>query len=267
MYEKFKLHLQGQGLAALSVSVYLHAVELYFDLYRDVDLSSLLDFRQHLITTYKPQTANLYIIGINKYLIFIGMEQWHLKTLRLQQRTFVENVLSNEQYERLKTIHNQPRYQKWYFIIWTLASTGVRVSELIQFRVEHVKKGYLDICSKGSKLRRIYIPSVLQQALWEWCQAEKRSEGYLFVNLHGSPISKRGIAKGLERAASRGGVNPKLVHPHAFRHLFAKNFLNHRNDISLLADLLGHESLETTKIYLRYSMQEQREMVDQLVDW
>lgn len=267
MDEDFKMHLKEQGLADLSVQVYLHAVDLYFLLYQDVGPANLQGFRQHLVSKYKPQTANLYIIGMNKYLAFIRKDKWRLKGIKQQQRTYLENVLSNEQYEMLKHANNNYRYRKWYYVIWTLAATGARISELTQFRIEHLKAGYLDIISKGNKLRRIYIPQPIQLSLIEWCKDSGREEGFLFINKRGAPISKRGIAKGLERAAIRCGINPQQAHPHAFRHLFAKNFLNHRNDLPLLADLLGHESLETTKIYLRYTMQEQREMIDKVVNW
>lgn len=266
MDEAFKIHLLGLGLSSPSVRVYLHAVSLYFDLYPDVGQVQLLEFREHLISTYKAQTVNLYIIGINKYLAFIGKDRWRLHNLKIQQ-TYLDNVITHEQYLQLKECLKRDGNQKWLLIVWTLAATGVRVSELVRIRVEHAQKGYLDLCSKGNKLRRIYIPQKLQLSLLAWCETRQYQTGLLFRNRHGSAISIRGIAKGLEHIARRYGIDPKLTHPHAFRHLYAKNFLKHCSDMALLADLLGHKSLETTKIYLRYTMQEQRDKVNQVVDW
>ena len=267
MYEDFEHYLQDRGLSALSIRVYLHAVRLFHFYFPDVGGEELLQFRQRLITSYNVHTANLYIIGLNRYVCYLGREHLRMRVVKVQQHTFIDNVLSTSQYELLKRHFDTEQRRKWYFIVWTLAATGVRVSELVQFRVEHAECGYMDVCSKGNKLRRIFIPSTLQRALLEWCQLEHRVEGYLFENRWHRPISKRGIAKGLESAARRCGIDPRLAHPHAFRHLFAKNFLSHRNDLTLLADLLGHESLETTKIYLRHTMSEQQEIIDQVVRW
>lgn len=90
---------------------------------------------------------------------------------------------------------------------------------------------------------------------------------HIFRNKHGLPISIRGITKGLEREARRVGLDPHLVHPHAFRHLFAKKFLEKNGDVAMLADLLGHESLDTTKIYLRKTSHEQQLIIDRIVEW
>lgn len=266
MDEKFRKHLLERGLSQLSVRVYLRAVSLYFALYRDVGPTELQQFRRHLIAHYKAQTVNLYIIGMNRYLAFLGKERWRLRCIRLQQ-TYLDNVIGNADYQRLKQLLATDGDLKWYHIVWTLAATGVRVSELVRIRVEDVRTGYLDLCSKADRQRRIYIPRQLRQSLLAWSMQHQRSEGPLFANRHGAAITPRGIAKGLQRAARRAGIDPRLTHPHSFRHLFARNFLQHRNDMALLADLLGHRSLETTKIYLRYTMQEQRDMMDQTVDW
>lgn len=157
--------------------------------------------------------------------------------------------------------------KKWYFIIWTLAATGVRISELLQFKVDHVVKGFIDICSKGDKMRRVYIPQALRLQLLEWVGQDESFKDHLFLNDKGAPISIRGVSKGLERIAVRYGFDKHTMHPHAFRHLFAKKFLETKGDISMLADLLGHESLDTTKIYLRLSSDEQHKIIDDVVNW
>lgn len=125
----------------------------------------------------------------------------------------------------------------------------------------------LDLRSKGNKVRRIYIPRTLRLQMTKWLTAQNRQSGPLFLNTDGKAISIRGITKGLERHADRYGLNKHLVHPHSFRHLFAKKFLETKNDLTMLADLLGHESLDTTKIYLRMTSQEQRDIIDKIVEW
>lgn len=155
----------------------------------------------------------------------------------------------------------------WYFVIRFLAATGARVSELIQIKAEHVKLGHLDLYSKGGKLRRIYIPKELQNEALSWLADKQQESGFIFLNKYGERITTRGISGQLKKLAVKYGINPAVVYPHSFRHRFAKSFLDRCNDIAFLADLMGHESIETTRIYLRKTATEQREIVDTIIDW
>ncbi len=116
-------------------------------------------------------------------------------------------------------------------------------------------------------MRRLYFPEKLRKEALKWHEKEGRSSGFLFLNTKGGRLTPRGISIRLKEFASKYGIDPDQVHPHAFRHLFAKNFLQKNNDIALLADLLGHSSIETTRIYLQQSSREQGKMVDEIVDW
>lgn len=140
---------------------------------------------------------------------------------------------------------------QWYFVVWYLGATGARVSELIRIKIEHVNLGYFDLYSKGGKLRRLYIPKKLREETQKWLSEEQRTSGYLFLNRFGERITARGISQQLKNYADKYGLDSKVIYPHSFRHLYAKNFLEKYNDIALLADLMGHESIETTRIYLR----------------
>ena len=137
----------------------------------------------------------------------------------------------------------------------------------MELKVEHVFLGYFDIYGKGGKLRRLFIPKILCEETKQWLKIEKREEGYLFLNEKGLRIVTRGISIQLKTFAKKYGINPKVVYPHSFRHRFAKNFLLKFNDIALLADLMGHESIETTRIYLRRTSCEQQEIVNLVVNW
>lgn len=137
----------------------------------------------------------------------------------------------------------------------------------MQIKVEHVRIGYFDIYTKGGKIRRLFIPKTLRIETEEWLIMESRESGYLFLNRFGERITTRGIAQQLKNYAEKYGLNTKVVYPHSFRHRFAKNFLEKFNDIALLADLMGHESIETTRIYLRRTSAEQQEIVDKVITW
>ena len=148
-----------------------------------------------------------------------------------------------------------------------MAATGARVSELLKIKAEHVEVGYLDLYSKGGKTRRLYIPKLLREEAKEWLSAQGIRSGYIFRNRFGDILSTRGVALRLKMFATYYGLDPRVVYPHSSRHRFAKNFLEKYNDIALLADLMGHESIETTRIYLRRTATEQQQLVDKIVTW
>ncbi len=138
---------------------------------------------------------------------------------------------------------------------------------MLKIKTEHVDVGYLDLYSKGGKIRRLYIPKRLKTEASEWLKRECVNTGYFFRNRYGGVISARGIAQQLKHFAIEYGIDPKVVYPHSFRHRFAKNFLDKYNDIAFLADLMGHKSTETTRIYLRKTATEQQQIVDKIVTW
>jgi len=153
-------------------------------------------------------------------------------------------------------------------VVRFLCATGARISELVKIKVEHVASGYIDLYTKGGKIRRIYIPKKLKEETMIWINSVlKQTTGFIFLNRFGERITSRGISQQLKNYAVKFGIDPKVIYPHSFRHRFAKNFLEKYNDISLLADLMGHESIETTRIYLRKTASEQQAIVDRIVTW
>lgn len=205
---------------------------------------------------------------MNKYLEYIKKPNLRIKSVKVQQRTFLENVISDADYVFFKRKLKQEPNIEWYFIVRFLCATGARVSELIKIKVEHVNAGFIDLYTKGGKIRRIYIPIKLKEETIVWIKNDLKIEsGYIFLNRFKERITTRGIAQQLKNFAIKYGIDPKVVYPHSFRHRFAKNFLEKYNDISLLADLMGHESIETTRIYLRKTASEQQAIVDKIVTW
>lgn len=267
MIENFERHLRGTNLSENTVSSYLFAIKQYSEQYGEITQKNLKSYKVWLIESYKPKTVNLRLRAINCYLESIGKEKWKLPFVKVQQKSFLENVISEADYEYFKSCLKKDNEMFWYFVIRFLAATGARVSELIQIKVEHIKLGYLDLYSKGGKLRRIYIPKALQEEALAWLESKNQASGFIFLNKYGDRITTRGISGQLKKLAARYNINPAVVYPHSFRHRFAKSFLERCNDISFLADLMGHESIETTRIYLRKTATEQREIVDTIVDW
>ena len=263
----FKVFLKQENLAQNTVTAYLHAVKDYFTHYKELNKRNLIAYKSHLTDNFKPKTVNLRILGLNKYLGYIGKSRLRMKTIKEQQRTYLENVISNADYEFLKNSLKTEKNQTWYFAVRFLAATGARISELIHLKTEHISTGYFDIYTKGGKVRRIYIPKRLCTEATKWLSEQSRYCGYVFLNQYGQRLTTRGIAQQLKNYARKYGMNEKVVYPHSFRHRYAKNFLEKYNDISLLADLMGHESIETTRIYLRRTASEQQALVDKIVTW
>ena len=267
MIEEFERYLRGTNLSQNTKASYLFAVRQYNDQYGEVTQKNLRAYKVWLIENYKPKTVNLRLRAINCYLESVGKEKWKLPFVRVQQKAFLENVISEADYEYFKNCLKRDNELFWYFVIRFLAATGARVSELIQIKVEHIKLGHLDLYSKGGKLRRIYIPKVLQGEALSWLAEKQQESGFIFLNKYGERITTRGISGQLKKLAARYEIDPVVVYPHSFRHRFAKSFLDRCNDIAFLADLMGHESIETTRIYLRKTATEQREIVDNIIDW
>ena len=265
--QTFEEYLRKGNLSENTITSYLWTVNYFTEHYDTVNKENLLAYKGYLMEFFKPKTVNLRIQAINKYLEYLGKEKISLKAVKIQQKNFLENIISNADYIFLKNQLKKDGNMEWYFVVWYLAATGARVSELIQIKIEHIEIGYFDLYTKGGKLRRLYIPKKLKKETLEWLAEKHRSSGYLFLNRYGDRITTRGVSQQLKNYAEKYGLDKKVVYPHSFRHRYAKNFLEKYNDIALLADLMGHESIETTRIYLRRTASEQQELVDRIVTW
>jgi integrase len=255
-------------LSKNTIEAYCGAAKQYAKLYgNNLNKKNLLAYKGWLTENFKPKTVNLRILGINKYCNFLKLSKLKLTLVKIQQKTFIENVISDADYVFFKNRLKKDERLNWYFVVRYLAATGARISELIQIKCEHIKMGFIDIYGKGGKVRRIYIPKTLAAETLAWLSDIKYESGCLFLNRFGKKITARGVAHRLKDFAKEYDMNAKVVYPHSFRHRFAKNFLAKYNDISLLADLMGHESIETTRIYLRKTANEQQEIVNKIITW
>ena len=164
-----------------------------------------------------------------------------MKFVKEQQKNFLENVISDADYKFLKAQLKADGYEEWYFIVWFMAATGARVSELLHIKAEHIQIGHLDLYSKGGNIRRLYIPKNLSTEAAKWLREIGLTSGYIFrIGLDSVYYSWNSFST--KHFAEKYGMNKEVVYPHSFRHRFAKNFLDRFNDLALLADLMGHES-------------------------
>ena len=263
----FRDWLEERNRAENTILVYTFAVRQFYSLYDSPESNCLQLYKCFLLEHYKPQTVNLRIRALNCYMEYLNISAPPISMLRMQQKTYVENVISQADYEYLKRCLMRDGNHLYYFLIRFMAATGVRVSELVRFQTTDVEKGWLNLYSKGNKIRRIYIPKSLQSDTLAWMVREEHPPGFLFLNRLGSPVTPAAIRGQLRKFSALYGLNPAVLHPHSFRHRFAKNFIEACGDISFLSDLLGHLSIETTRIYLHRSRAEQQIIVNQVVNW
>lgn len=265
--ETFRQHLIREGLSDNTVSSYAWTLDCFMRTYGELTADTIIAYREHLVAHCRPQTVNVRLLALNKYLTFAKRPELRARLVKVCRKNFLENVISDADYRYFKKRLADDGLTLWYFIVWFLAATGARVSELRQIEAEHVQLGHLDIYSKGGKLRRLYIPKQLRTGAARWLRERGVQSGYIFLNRFGKRLTARGIALQLKRYARKYDIDPAVVYPHSFRHLFARNFLDRLKDIAMLADLMGHENIETTRIYLRRTSSEQQSQVDKIVDW
>lgn len=179
MVTKFKDYLVKENLTENTVRSYEWTVKYFTEHYPVVNKKNLLAYKGYLVENFKPQTVNLRLQAINKYLEFIKQEKLKMKFVKVQQKNFLENVISDADYKFFKRKLKADGHDEWYFVVWFMGATGARVSELRHIKVEHVKVGYLDLYSKGGKIRRLYIPKNLRSEATKWLD-EKRNPIWIY---------------------------------------------------------------------------------------
>ncbi len=263
----FRAYLQRRQLAESTIHAYLSGAEQFLTLYPSINFNNLQLYKCYLLEHYKPQTVNLRIRAMNCLMESLHMTDSRMTMVHIQQKSFLENVISRADYEYLKRCLLRDGDHLYYFIIRIMATTGMRVSEVVQLRAEDVRRGYMDLYSKGNKSRRVYIPARTRKECLAWLRRIRRMSGFVFLNRRGDPLTPAGIRSQLRKFEGRYGLDASVLHPHSFRHLFAKNFIEICGDLSMLSDILGHENIETTRIYLHRSPSEQKQLVNRIVSW
>ena len=229
------------------------------------DKDALNGFRAYLEDRgYSGASVNSMLGAVNCYLAFLGSD-WRLKYLRVQRKTWLpaDKELSQTEYERMIRTADRQGDRRLALVIQTLCALGLRVSELKAITVESLAAGEASIQNKG-KLRTILIPDALCRKLRDWCVERGIHEGCVFVTRSGRALDRSNIWKMLKRLAEAARVLKKKVFPHNLRHLFARTHYAKFKDIVRLADILGHSSIDTTRIYTMRSGKEERRQLGQL---
>ena len=242
-------------------------MQQFFSLYNEVNKKNGLAWKKYMAEKrqLKPKTVNIRLNGFNSYCEMIGKETEKVKTMKVHQSTAINNVISEDDYNKLLNCLLKSKNIRWYYNVKLLAKTGARVSEAIRLKKSDFDRGYAEMWTKG-KIRRIYIPKSFRDEAKDYYSALS-DDDFLIKNRYGESMTTRGVAQNLVSFGKLYGIDKRVMHPHSFRHLFALEFLKHNTNLSLLADVMGHSSVATTAIYTRMTKEQQANAVDDIVNW
>ena len=264
----YRNFLIGEERSPGTIDKYLrdiNAFRLWLD-GRAVTKESAADWKTFLSGEgYAPVSVNAMLSALNGLFRFLGWDECRVRFLKIQRRLFREprRELTRPEYERLLACARELGRERLALLMETICATGIRVSELHYITVESARLGRAEIALKG-KIRVILIPSKLCRKLLKYAKRQKTASGAIFRTGSGREISRRQIWAELKSLCARAGVEPSKVFPHNLRHLFATLFYKSSKDIARLADVLGHSSIETTRIYLLTSGEEHRRQLERL---
>ena len=273
MLAEFWDYLKGEERAEGTMEKYLRDVGAFAAWLegRAVTRERAAAWKEHLLAAgYKPVTVNSMLAALNSFFRFAGWEDCRVRFVKVQRRMFREGdrELTRQEYERLLETARSLGKERLALLMETICATGIRVSEVKYITLEAARSGRAEIALKG-KIRTILLPGKLCRKLAKYARHKKIASGEIFLTGSGRSLSRRQIWAEMKALCARAGVEPSKVFPHNLRHLFASTFYQASRDIVKLADVLGHASIETTRIYLLISGEEHRRQLDKLglVSW
>lgn len=260
--------LREQERSTATVVKYTRALERFHAWLprgKTVDKASVIAYKEILAKDHAPAGVNAELAAINGFCRFMQWQECMVRPLKIQRRIFAapEKELSREEYLALVNAAERKNDCRLALLLQLMASTGIRVSEIPYVTVEALERGRVQIHLKG-KIRTILLPGKLCHKLRKYQIAQRITEGALFRTRSGRSMDRREIWAQMKRLCAAAGVPAGRVFPHNLRHLFARAFYKAQRDIAKLADVLGHSSIETTRIYLLSSGQEHRQLLDRL---
>lgn len=267
MVKEFEKYLFNEEKSENTLSKYIRDVKAFIRWAGEgeTDKETVLRYKKTLIDNYAPQSVNSILSSLNTFFTFIGRYELKVKTVKIQRKIFAdsEKELSKKEYERLLSAAKNKKNSRLYYLMQTIGSTGIRISELKYVTVENVKKGKIQINSKG-KMRVVFLPEQLCKILHKYAKSKKITSGALFVTKNGKPLDRSCIWKMMKNLCADAGVAKSKVFPHNLRHLFARTYYSVQKDIVRLADILGHSSVNTTRIYTMESGEIHRKQIQLL---
>ena len=267
LIKSFQAELIKQERAAATIEKYMHDIRTFYAWLgnREVTPETVHEWKKSLTERFSPGTVNGKLAALNALFTFTGWTDCRARSLKLQRRAFRDDAreLTRDEFYRLVTTAERLGKDRLALLLEAIGSTGVRVSEVKYFTVEAACRGAAEIALKG-KIRTILLPGKLCRKLLKYARKQKIASGEIFLTRSGKPINRKQIWAEMKTLCKQAGVEPGKVFPHNLRHLFAQTFYHQTRDVVKLADVLGHSSLSTTRIYLISTGAEHRKELEKL---
>lgn len=273
-YKIFPLHLSDYAVCLRKEEKSPHTIEKYLRDVRDFcafagtsfsGKETILFWKQDLSRRYRSKSVNSMLASLNHFLSWMGWEELRVRMLRIQEDLYEqeERELTRKEYERLVKAARRGKNRRMEMSLQTLGATGIRISELPFITVQAVKQGKAEVRCKG-KQRKVFLPKTLCRELRRYGKEKGITAGPFFITRTGKPLDRSNIWREMKKLCTSSGVSPQKVFPHNFRHLFARVFYKLEKDIVKLADLLGHSSIDTTRIYTKESGRSHQRMIERM---
>lgn len=263
----YKKYLIEQERSSYTISKYIHDIRFFIEFAgkRTLNKELIIDLKLYLGEHYAASSANSMLAAVNGLLKFIGRADLRVKPFKIQRTLFVpkEKELCRDEYMRLIEAARQQKKERLMLIVETICATGIRVSELKFITAGSVETGRAEIKCKG-KLRTVFLPPKLCELLKKYIQKQKITAGAVFITRSEKHLDRSNIWREMKKLSALTSVSPKKVFPHNLRHLFARTYYSIEKDLSRLADILGHSSVNTTRIYTIESGQTHARQIERL---
>ncbi len=266
--KRFERQLRAEEKSSATISKYLRDAKVflqYIGKCTDIRKEEVIAYKQYLSGHYKVTSANSMLAAVNSYLRFAGYDDCVVKSFKMQRETFRERnrELSREEYHSLLDAAQKMGKIRLFFLLQTMAATGIRVSELPFITVESLYLRRARVSLKG-KTRLVILPEQLCQELQKYARKRQIKKGSIFVTRTGKPLDRSNILHEMKSLSEEAKVSKEKIFPHNLRHLFAVTYYQAEQDLCRLADLLGHSNLNTTRMYTMVSYEEQARRIDSL---
>lgn len=266
MNEFIRYTTEQQDYSTHTIKLYADSIKKFFEYATEFNNENCRRFIATMSAEgFSPQTIRLRITALEKLGVYLKSPV-SLKRPKMVKRLHTENIPTEAEYERLLEYLRTRTDLIDYLYVKILATTGARISEFLKIKWEDILKGEVVLCGKGNKYRRFFFSKELQKEVKAYLVSSPRT-GHVCVNQYGSPMTTRGFDSRLKFFAEKTGIDKTKLHAHAFRHFFAKMYLKKTKDVVQLAELLGHRSIDTTRIYLQKSYEEQKRDFNRNITW
>lgn len=267
---KFEQFLYERENAIATIRKYKTDIRTFFRFLeneRMVNKSRLLEYKEWLMVRYAVSSVNSILAALNQFLEFLGAKYLKVKRVKAQRKLFLqeEKELTRQEFQKLLNIARSEGKDQLALCMETIAATGIRISELRYFTLESVKQGRIEIYNKG-KYRKIFLPQIIRRKLICFCKEQKINSGYIFRTRSGKPKDRSNIWSEMKALKDKAGIDGEKIFPHNLRHLFARTYYQCTKDLAGLADLLGHSSLNITRIYTSNTGEIYQKQLDQMME-